>query len=102
MSEDYYKYNLNELNTWKTENLFLLKKCIDLLISIHSGIKSPKSNKNWGALGVGRLIRGQKSVVPAPSDRDPAGETSHDRILQFSPSVFAKKKHSLNVGADLC
>jgi hypothetical protein len=35
----------------------------------------------WGALGVSRLIRAKKSVLPAPSDRDPAGETSCDIVL---------------------
>jgi hypothetical protein len=54
------------------------------------------------ALAVSRLMAGWKSVVPAPSDRDPAGETSRDIVLQFSPSVFTKQTRGPIVGIDLC
>jgi hypothetical protein len=43
-----------------------------------------------GTLAVSRLMAGQKSIVPAPSDRDPAGEISRDIVLQFSSSFFMK------------
>jgi hypothetical protein len=63
---------------------------------------SSQANKKRPALAVGRLMAGWKSIVPAPSDRDPVGETSRDIVLQFSPSVFTKQTRGTIVGADLC
>jgi hypothetical protein len=60
------------------------------------------TNLVWPLKGITSLIRAQKSVVPAPSDRDPAGETSCDIVLQFSPLVFVKQTRGPIVGADLC
>jgi hypothetical protein len=54
------------------------------------------------ALGVRRLIRAQKSVVPAPSDRDPVGETSCDIVLQFNHSDFVKQTRGPIIRTDLC
>jgi hypothetical protein len=54
-----------------------------------------RKEKERRTLAVSRLMAGQKSVVPAPSDCDPAGETSRDIVLQFSPSIFTKQTHAL-------
>jgi hypothetical protein len=71
------------------------------LLDYHK-LKNLQSETKREALGVRRLIRAQKSVVPAPSDRDPAGETSCDTVLQFNPSDFVKQTRGPIIRADLC
>jgi hypothetical protein len=63
------------------------------------------TNDAWtqlSMLAVSRLIADWKSVVSAPSDCDPAGETSRGIVLQFSLSVFTKQTRGPIVGTDLC